>query len=36
VFKGYETELVVGIRMLGNQTRKTAESNDTANQTARS
>ena len=33
VFKDFECDMQVGIRQLGNPTRKTAESNDTAKQT---
>jgi len=34
VFQDFETVMAVGNRKLGNPTRKTAQSNDTAKQTA--
>ena len=33
MFKDFESDMAVGVQMLGNLTRKTAESNDTAKQT---
>jgi len=36
VFKDFESDMAVGIRQLGNLTCKTAESNNTAKQTASS
>ena len=34
VFKDFESNMAIGIRMLGHLTRNTAEGNDTINQTA--
>jgi len=34
VFKDFESDMAVGIRKLGNSTRKSAKSNDTVKQTA--
>ena len=34
MFKDFESDMAVGIRNLGNPTRKTAEGNDTVKQTA--